>query len=75
MHSALMCGVTSFAAYGNGQWLSDGDQWSSEQSHQRLGNHQFRGERPLVNHNKAAQKELIVAAVRLKIWGLKQVTV
>lgn len=46
IHSALVFGVSSFAAYGHSQWLSDGDQWSSEQSHQRLDNHQFRGEKP-----------------------------
>lgn len=69
-----MFGVSSFAAYGHGQWLSDGDQRSSEQSHQRLGNHQFRGERQTVNHNKGAQKEVIVAAARLLIWGLTEVS-
>lgn len=57
-----MFGVSSFAAYGHGQWLSDGDQRSSEQSHQRLGDHQFRGERQTVNRNKRAQTEAIVAA-------------
>lgn len=43
--SVVMFAVSSFAAYGHGQRLPDGDQWSSEQSHQRLGHHQFRGER------------------------------
>lgn len=33
-HSALIFGFSSFAAYGHGQWLPDGDQWSSEQGHQ-----------------------------------------
>lgn len=56
-----MSGVSSFAAYGHGQWLSDGDQWGSEQSHQRLDNHQFRGEEPNVNHNR----EFLIAEVRL----------
>lgn len=42
--SAVMFAVSSFAAYGHGQRFPDGDQWSSEQSHQRLGHHQFRGE-------------------------------
>lgn len=68
-----MFGVSSFAAYGHGQWLSNGDQWSSEQSHQRLDNHQFRGERQNVNLSKGAEKEFIVAAIRLVIWGLKEV--
>lgn len=40
----VFCAFSSPAAYGHSQRLSDGDQWSSEQSRQWLGHHQFRGE-------------------------------
>lgn len=40
----VFCAFSSPAAYGHSQRLSDGDQWSSEQSSQWLGHHQFRGE-------------------------------
>lgn len=40
----FFCAFSSPAAYGHSQRLSDGDQWSSEQSRQWLGHHQFRGE-------------------------------
>lgn len=50
-HIQLPCFcASSFVAYSHGQWLSDGDQWSSEQSRQRLGHHQFRGERRSIKH-------------------------
>lgn len=41
---ALFRFSASASAYGHGQRLSDGHQWSAEQSCERLGHHQSRGE-------------------------------